>query len=901
MSRDKRRKNPVRLLANLALTPLAIGVLLASPVYAAELEEVVVTGIRASLDNSAELKRESDTIEEAITSLEMGQWMDDSIAQALQRVPGLQIEVDDTGTDGDRISIRGMGPDFVNATINNRVLLSPGTQGSNLRRMNFNVFPPAVLSGVSVAKMQTASRPEGGLAGSVNLQTLRPLDVANREDKNLSGSITLQGDYQDVSEDSSNRASGVIVGRNKAGTIGAYFAFASGDTQAARDQLSSRPLQRNIAIDNDGDGVADETRSGVFVPHIMNYSPIREERKREAFSTGIQFQPNAEWDILIDATSTEFDSDATHNRTQILFGNAWHNQQVWDASGIEIDENNTVRYADFSKVSGPRSVQMRLSPLQFRNVTENKILGANANWQRDRLNVNVDLYGSSVDYLQDLRFPLFLKNLDNSSIIYDARGTVPTNQFGPDFLDPTGNNYSKTIIREIYLEAENTGATLAFEYDLDWKALTTFKFGFSRTETDVEFSIYQPSGLPAPDRAAMTAAGLTGSTFPGNFLDGETSPGEWLNTDFAAMAQVDPNILLTGKDELVRNEESDYETEEIIDSLYGQLDFNTELSGKTLSGNFGLRAVKTDNTSDGSTRNVDGSFTPTTTQFDYWEILPSLNLRLAMSETVDLRFGYSKTLTRPEYKETAPVIRILRDFEIDEATGQGSVGLATAGNPDLDPIVADNIDLTFGWYPLNGSNLIVSLFYKDVDDFIVSETTLRSTVSGQDGLYDITQPINFSAGEVKGFEISFYLPGDVLHPALANFGINGNYTGVDGEFDEDIGDAGQGFPGNSEANYNLTAFYETKKFTARVGYTYRSDFLRDLAGTGAQTVTARHTGEQVNVTANLRYRPTKNLTLSLSGNNLTDERREDYVGTEDTFLAHFYRGRTYAFTASYKL
>lgn len=870
--------------------------------YESALEEVVVMGVRSTLENAAKIKRESDTVEEAITFIEFGQWIDDSIAQALQRVPGVQIEVDDTGTDGDRISIRGMGPSFVNGTINNRVLLSPGTQGSNLRRMNFNVFPPNVLSGVRVSKMQTAARPEAGLAGLVNLQTLRPLHEANRRDANFFGSATLQGDYQDVSEDTSVRGSAILGGRNKAGNFGAYIAMATGDTKAARDQLSSRPLQRNIQIDNDGDGKADETIVGVFVPHVMNFSPIREERKRTAFSAGIQFQPNDEWDIIIDGTFTEFDSDATHDRTQLFFANAWFNKMVWDVDGIEIDENNTVRYADFSQVTGTRQIQQRLAPLQFRNVTENAIYGANVNWNRDRWNVNFDIYASTVDYMQDLRFPFFRQNLDMSQIIYDARKKVPTVKLGPDYTDKATQSFLNTTIREIYVEGDNYGTMLAFEYDLDWKVFSTFRFGYNHSETDIDFSIYgKPGGLPKPDSDELVAAGIiTDPLWPGDFLGGQTQPGEWFQTDFAAMAAIEPWFLLHGKQELVLAQDSAYQAEETLNAFYGQLDFDTELGSKPFMGNFGLRAVRTDNTSHGSTRNLDNTFTPTTTQFDYWEYLPSINLRWITSPTTDLRLGYSKTLTRPEYKDTAPVIRILREPEIDPDTGITDVGRATAGNPELDPITSDNFDLTFGWYPENGSNLIVSLFYKDVSDFIVVETTEEATLPGQVGLFDLTQPINFSSGEVKGYEISFYLPGGALHSKFANFGLSGNYTYVDGEFEKNVGDAGVGFPGNSKDNYNLTAFWETRKWTVRLAYTYRGPFLRDLAGTSAQTVTARHTGEQVNVTANLRWRPTNALTLSFNVNNLTDERRHDYVGTEATFLAYFYRGRTYALTASYK-
>jgi len=428
-------------------------------------------------------------------------------------------------------------------------------------------------------------------------------------------------------------------------------------------------------------------------------------------------------------------------------------------------------------------------------------------------------------------------------------------------------------------------------------------FGYNHSVTDIAFSQYnKPGGLPAPDSDEMVAAGIiTSPLWPGNFLDGETQPGEWFRTDFEAMAEIEPWFLLTGKEDLVLNLPNVYDAEETLSAFYGQLDFDAELGGSPFTGNVGLRMVETTNHSNGNRRELDNTYTPVSSEFSYWESLPSLNTRWAVSDTIDLRFGYSRTLTRPEYSDTAPVMRILAEPEIDPDTGEMTIGRATSGDPTLSPITSENMDFSFGWYPENGNNLLFSLFFKDVDDFIVSETTEEATLPGLPGFYDITGPVNYSKGEVKGFEVGFYVTGGSLHSNLENFGLSGNYTFVEGEFQKEVGDAGVGFPGNSEDNYNLTAFWETEKWTTRLAYTYRGPFLRDLAGTSAQTVTARHTGEQVNLTANLQYRPTQNLKFSFNINNLTDERRHDYVGTEATFLAYFYRGRTYALTATYNM
>ena len=175
---------------------VCLGLILATSVYVlpvssqendSQIEEVIVNGYRASIESAKEAKREGNTVIEAITPAEIGMFVDNSIADAMKRVPGVQIEEDYAGTDGDRVSIRGLGSEFVNSTINGRTLLSSGNEAKSLRKMNFNMFPSSVLSGVRITKGQTAAGPEGGLAGQVDLQTARPLDLKQLEKKRSFG------------------------------------------------------------------------------------------------------------------------------------------------------------------------------------------------------------------------------------------------------------------------------------------------------------------------------------------------------------------------------------------------------------------------------------------------------------------------------------------------------------------------------------------------------------------------------------------------------------------------------------------------------------------------------------------------------------------------------------------
>jgi TonB-dependent receptor len=236
------------------------------------------------------------------------------------------------------------------------------------------------------------------------------------------------------------------------------------------------------------------------------------------------------------------------------------------------------------------------------------------------------------------------------------------------------------------------------------------------------------------------------------------------------------------------------------------------------------------------------------------------------------------------------------------ATDSTANNKATAGNPDLDPMTSLNFDVTLEWYRDNGGSAVVSLFHKEVSDFIITNLAFDQTVPGQstDLLFDTNQPVNFSDGEAKGFEVGFDQPFDEVIPALKGFGLSANYTYVDSSFDEDVGDSGFGFPGSSENNYNIIGYYENEKISARIAYVFRDEFFRSLAGQGSQTSDARFTSEFETLDFNLTVRPLRGLSVALNASNLTDERRRDHIGDDAKFLDYFAIGRTFALTATYR-
>lgn len=195
----------------------------AKPRDSATVDEVVVTGIRATLKAAQDIKRDADEVLEAVTATDLGRFDDNNIADALQRVPGVQIERDDTALDGDRVSIRGLGPNFVLTTFAGRTPVSSGSGGVfNLRSFNFDVVPTELMNGLLVMKTGTADKIEQGLAGTVDVQLLRPLAARYAKGKDVFGSAEVRGVYQSLSKKVDPRYSMILGGRNADRSLGFY-------------------------------------------------------------------------------------------------------------------------------------------------------------------------------------------------------------------------------------------------------------------------------------------------------------------------------------------------------------------------------------------------------------------------------------------------------------------------------------------------------------------------------------------------------------------------------------------------------------------------------------------------------------------------------------------------------
>ncbi|HEY0944689.1 MAG TPA: TonB-dependent receptor, partial [Opitutaceae bacterium] len=295
-----------------------------------------------------------------------------------------------------------------------------------------------------------------------------------------------------------------------------------------------------------------------------------------------------------------------------------------------------------------------------------------------------------------------------------------------------------------------------------------------------------------------------------------------------------------------------------------------------LEGNIGIRAVRTEEAVSGSRTIPATSTTPQTTgpidiDTSYDDYLPSLNTRYSLRDDLFLKFSASKTLTRPDFGQMSPSLTLVPN-PIDPALNQGS-----AGNPELSPIKADNYDLALEKYFSPANYVYATLFYKDVDGFIISSAATEV----YDGVpYLITRPRNANAAKIKGFELGYTQFLDFLPEPFRNFGVQANYTYVDSETPNATLGIDTPLPNLSKHSYNVIAMYETKKLSARVAYNWRDKFLSGQANIANVGRIPFYTKDYGWLDASISYAFSDHFTLSIEGTNLTRTKRISYYGVE---------------------
>lgn len=765
-----------------------------------EIDTIVVTGIRRSLEQAVNIKRDSAQIMDVITAEDVGKLPDNNVAEALQRVNGVQITR--VFGEGQAVNIRGLQQ--VRVEVDGRTLLawsarvSPPENDNLGRSSGLDSVPASSFGRLEVYKSPLANQVEGGLGGTVNLITPKPLDM--RKDI---ASVRAQYTYSDESNKFEPTVSATFSKKFLDDRLGFLI---SGEYLERSSNLQLFERNNWFSALNGAPVGSPE----ILVPRLLQYENTDIDRTRQGMNMSVQFKVTPEFVLTADAIYSKIESARTN---QFISFNM-------PTSATATIVRNPVIENGFA-VAGTSTGRIRTGS-QFReDPTENWLIGLNGKYRNDKgFKLEADIYKSRGTLRQKIE--VFTLDSPNNIVgTYDFRNvTLPsltlTTLAGQPWDPTVYANYSPqtsglTPIRANFLPAnmDETSARLDMSYDMatNW----TIKGGVRFTELTADFQSFR-------SRAPATAADLLPfldfgnpaflSSISGNFprLFITARPGQSFIIERGLITE--PNITGDAPGSLRRNQQRDFFLEEKVQSAYLMLDGDTELAGMPTRINIGARISQTDFSVDTySTQGTTVGALRTDTN-KYTDVLPSATATVNVTDDFLVRFSASKTLQRAGLQDLAPSTFV-------DATNRTS----TSGNADLIPPTSTNYDMSFEWYFDEGSLLSGAVFYKDVKDFIATNTT-QAIIPGFESLGEvrITRPDNVASAVAKGFEIGVQHFFDSLPAPFDGFGVQANYTYVDA-----IDSNGNPLVAASKNSYNLTALYEKGRLKGRLAYNWRDD------------------------------------------------------------------------------
>ena len=849
------------------------------------MEEIVVTGIRGSMQQSLERKRNADHFVDAITAEDIGAFPDQNLAESLQRVSG--VAIDRKSGEGAFVSVRGLGPQFVQTTVHGRVSASNvapgdfsgmGVNNAKSRAVGFNQFQSGLVQAVEVHKSPRADHVEGGLGGFVDVQPRRPLELGKRH-----AAFSVDATRNELADDT---APGVFAMYSDvlSDNLG-FMMSAQWDNRVYRtDNFQGWGHgKRTVSIDGE------EIGTGWYANQI-NAELHTTDRDRLNVSSSLQWQPSDQLDVTFDVLFTD-----NKEKEQ----DYWRDYRVRQGNGniteAEFIEDNGEII--FTKIS-TAGAGLFLSNQEEVVDTENVNVGVNLKFQAtDNLAINFDASLSETEAPVLLTGALMRNRSTQMTWEKFGAGRLPSITSTSPISDPDWYTlvWATKAGHLIDDRLSQWRVDVTYEFDGDWLETievgtrtyrqdrrdrsrylgtcnwcglpTSESGGVSAHPANADFlsglGLSAPANTPAPNRAFLANA-------MGNLTPAETFG--WQGHTAESIANF-PDWSQPFNEDLNHDDDGN--------AIYAMVTFAGELGNTPYTGNFGVRYVDNSTGSRGEiSQPIDIDYSdPQQPQIitsapefldighEYSETLPSLNLRFDPTDDIVVRVAAAKVLTRPRFLDLSP-----------RQTVQARNRTTRGGNGTLDPTTAVQFDLAVEWYFDDYSIASVGLFTKEIEAFVQQEQTptpfpgVIDPDTNQSLVLLAFRPLNTAGkSDLTGIELAFQRTfADVLPAPFDGLGIIANYTYIDSssDFVSETTGAAYDIPGLSENTINFTLFYEKGPWSGRVSYNFRDDFLDSNFNASANP---RFVDEYDQWDASFGYAVNDNLSIMLEGINLTDE------------------------------
>jgi len=855
------------LAASIASTLFASGVS-ANEAAKDEIEVIEVTGMLSSIKEATRIKRDNNGMVDAIVAEDIGKFPDTNLAESLQRIAG--VSIDRSGGEGNKVTVRGMGPAFNLVTLNGRQMPNAGSG----RSFEFSNIAAEMVSGVEIYKTSSASTPSGGIGSLINIKMAEPLNIGDK----LTGSVKAL--YDEDAGSATPQVSG-LFSKVINDDFGILISGSFQNRESSNDFVQVREWKRVQGL------LGDQTeKSQYFAPIQSIYGHKEADRTRINGSAVLQYAPSDNLTATLDFQFSQFENDKTENEAAIWFGAGKGTQKNWTSA----DENGTVTSAAFTNKG------VDFFSAQPSTKTTNDSVGLKLDWDiSDDSNATFSYssstsesdpdrsYNTNKADIQVIRLnPAFNVVGDYAIPTIDGSEMLPEN-YRVHQHTKRGTNLKDEIDQIRFDYTFNDGGPLSLKAGVMYTDQTKTKDSYSAAPNDQNFR--DSNGDPRTmvieiygDVAALEEDyQLVNLSNP--FIDGG-----------ANYVQYDPSLSATWlahrglpADYIdMAHQGNWYDINEKTTSAYIEATSELELAGQPFTVVAGVRYEKTDivsiseeSTLTGFIAQGDGEIMTKvetgaqsySSDADYDILLPNLSIKYNVLDDLILRFGAARSITRPTLTKMKSS-RTLGNLRNDDEKGSGS-----SGNPGLKPYISDNIDFGIEWYINDFDYIAASYFHKKVDNFIsssIADEVLEGVFNpdtGEEVIYTMTRPANLDVAEIDGIEIS-----SQFSFGSTGFGIMANATFVDTDAGYD--------PTNYESTFalsgvsdsaNFIAFYEKEAFQARIAYNWRDEFFQKFGQNDRSTTEPTLIEEYGQIDVSASYDINESMTVFIEGVNVTGE------------------------------
>jgi iron complex outermembrane receptor protein len=881
-------------------------------------DEIVVTGFRASLQSAVNAKRRESGVVDVIKAEDIADFPDLNLAESLQRIPGVTITR--SNGEGRNISVRGLGAEYTRVRVNGMeaIATTGGTVNSGgtnrTRGFDFNMFASELFNSLTVRKSASADVEEGSLGATVDLQTARPFDY--REPTLVFGA---QASYNDLARDVQPRFTLLASRTWMDGKFGALFSAAyekrhileeganitrwsHGGSNGATGGFNAASTIQGYTVAQINGTLANP---GLYHPRIPGYVQYDHNTERLGLTGALQFKPDDKSTLTLDVLYSDVKSTRDEQQLQAIGlsrTNATGRPETIIRSGVV--EGRNIVAGVFDNVD----VRTQSAHDELETRFQQYTLTGNRNWT-ERFRTGFIAGYSRSEFENPISTIVTFDRANTNGFSYDFRSRLPNINFNFDLTNPANwsmiNGTSEVRIRPNAVTNTFTTAKAYGEFDanehvtlkggLDYRRFTFNSTGQTRSSETVVQTL---------TAAQLADVSKVFSGFGRNLgLPGGVATS-WLAPDlekFIATYNIYSNTgIYAISDQTTQARGQNVAVAENDLGAYVQADFRFDALGLPWRGDAGVRYVLTEQYSNGYAA-VGNAIQLVSARRDYDLVLPSANLAVDLTDTVVARLSAAQTISRPSISSLTPG----GDINV-----QGTNRNFSSGNPNIIPTKSDNVDFSLEWYPDSDSLFAIGIFYKKINSFVQTLTqplpftqlglpasVLTGTAATTTDIFQVSQPLNSPGGTLTGFELNAQKRLDFLPGWMENFGIQANYTFVDSKITY-LTSTAAGAPtidetlvGLSKNAANFTLYYETEKFSVRGSAAYRQGYLTQVPGADGNSV--HGTNETLNFDAQASYQITPQLKASVEGINLTDEFNDQYVDASNRLNVYSHTGRQF--------